>query len=764
MDILAVKSSIWITFAPVFVINIILLTSLMVFTFTRKRPDAPDEVKTRHNSKLLNAFFKEWWYWTTGFIVKFFIKIRLSPNIITFIGFLISVGSAFIFAYGLFGIAGWVMIFGATFDMFDGRVARITNTSCRSGAYFDSVMDRFGEGAVYLGLAYHFRSSWLLIVTIIALVGSSLVSYTRARGEGVGVVCKKGAMQRPERIVYLGVASIFQPVMDSILMWFKITPYPLLVVGALCIIALLTFTTAIQRMIYIMNELDNIDKDEKDPSLSQLITKFSDKENRQNWLVRAKYGYDRSQALKKHSVMILVDGANYDVFKSQLDKGKLPNIKKHIVDKGSFKKMCSAFPSTTGPAFTPFVTGCFPGTSNIPGIRWFDRTVSENKKLTIKRFRDYYGWGSYALDHDLSKGVKTIFEYSKRAINIMGMLNRGAGVTRDPAFFKIPFLFYAVKKKDDIELVERTAFRMFTNALKKAPDFVFYYFPTIDMYSHEFHSSHEKVLKAYERLDDYVGKIAELLKEHGIADTTSLMITSDHGHSVVKKHFDLDTFLSKKFNTLNMPTKFKEWQNSDAINMVSGNSMANIYFKNGGWHDAVYFEDLEKKDITSDLIKEDAIDIIAGRSKDGGIIVESRRGKARIIENAHGRLNYTILSGDPFGYVDIPRNITEMDSVKLTWDTEYPDGILQIAQIFRSERSGDLVVSAAKGYDLRAEELEDPPHSSTHGALHKDHMFVPFCINSDINHEYIRTVDVFPTTLRNLGILPDHNFDGRSLI
>lgn len=763
MSMILGASSIWVTVGPVLVINAIVFTLLMVFTFTRKRPDTPDDVKNRHNSRFLSSFFKEWWYWLTDPIARFFIKIHLSPNSITLIGFSISVVSAFFFAKGLFGYAGWIMVFGATFDMFDGKVARITGRESRSGAYLDSVMDRFGEGVVFIGLAYYYRTSWILIPIIVALIGSMLVSYTRARGEGVGVVCKKGAMQRPERIVYLGVGSLLQPVADSLLRYVWANPPAVLVIGAILIIALMTNVTAIQRIIYIMNELDNMDRDEEKLSVPQLISSMSTKEGREKWWLKAKYGYDPTQALKKLCVMILVDGANYNVFKKLIGKGDLPNISKYIVEPGMFAKATSTFPSTTGPAFTPFITGCYAGTCNIPGIRWFDRSVPPEKKLTIKRFRDYYGWGSYALDYDLSRGVKTIFEYSKQAINIMGMLNRGAGITRDPAFFKVPFLFYKVKRKDDIEAVERTAFRMFANALRKEPDFIFYYFPTVDKYSHEYHGSHEIVLDAYKRLDDYVGKIVGLLKDQGIFDETSIMLTSDHGHSDVEKHFDLDAFLENKFKTLYVPTKFKEWLSAEAINMVSGNSMSNVYFKNGNWSDYNYYEEMEEKGLVGMLLEQDAVDFAAGRSKEGGVIVESKRGKARVIEGSDGRLSYHLLNGDPFGYKNIETNMTDEEALEATWKTDYPDGITQIAQIFRSPRSGDIVLSAAQGFDLR-DRFENPPHSSTHGSLHSEHMFVPLCINEKIEDAKIRTADVFPTVLRTLGILPDHKIDGKSLI
>lgn len=755
-------SSIWVTIVPVLVINAILIATLIIFAFSKKRPPMPEEIKKRHSSKFLNTFFRAWWFWVTDPIAKFLIKVRLSPNMITTIGLLISCLSAYLFAEGLFGWAGWVMVFGASFDMFDGRVARITNRSSRSGAYYDSVMDRVGEGVVFLGIAWCFRESWLLPITIIGLIGSMLVSYTKARGEGVGVVCNKGIMQRPERIVYIGVSSILQPVADTILSIFWANPAPVLLIGALLVIAVMTCVTAIQRMVYIMNELDTMDRDETDKSLSQVLASLSSKEGREKLFEVARYGYDRSAAQKQLCVMILVDGVNYSVFKELIQKGELPNINRYIIEPGVFKKAVTTFPSTTGPAFTPFITGCWAGTCDIPGIRWFDRRVPPTKRLTIKRFRDYYGWGSYALDSDLSKDVRTIFEYSRRAYNIMGMLNRGAGVLRDPAFFKSPLLFYKAMRQNDIETVERTAFRMFVSALNKAPDFIFYYFPTIDKLSHENHAGHDLVRAAYRRLDDYVGKIVELLKSQGLFETTSLILSSDHGHSEVKKHFDLDAFLEERFKTLYAPMKLREWVDAEAMNFVSGNSMSNIYLRKDGWEEFNYFEEMEKDPIINELLENEAVCHLAVRSRDGGAFVVSRHGLAHIREE-NGGVRYNVVDGDPFGFGEMPEYISSEDVPRLTWNSQYPDAPSQVAQIFRSDRAGDIVVSASPGYDLRAR-FEDPPHKSTHGSLHHEHMFVPLCINAKIGAEQIRTTDVFPTMLKILGITPEHHLDGRALL
>jgi hypothetical protein len=154
------------------VINFGLFLSLMFYTFTaRLRKREIPEAARRHTSKFLSAHFKEWWVFTTDPIAKLFVRLGVRPSTLTFLGFLFSVAAGVLFVKGLFGYAGWAMIFGATFDIFDGRVARLTNQESRSGAFYDSVMDRFGEGICFLGLAFYFRSSWILFFVIAGLIG-----------------------------------------------------------------------------------------------------------------------------------------------------------------------------------------------------------------------------------------------------------------------------------------------------------------------------------------------------------------------------------------------------------------------------------------------------------------------------------------------------------------------------------------------------------------------------------------------------------------
>ena len=172
-------------------------------------------------------------------------------------GFLIGALAGVFYFYNHLGWAGWCVIIGGTCDMFDGRIARLTQKSSASGAFYDSVMDRYGEMLCLLGLAAHYRHTWVFWFVILGIVGSMMVSYARARGESVGVLCQEGAMQRPERIVYLGVGSIFSPVLWKFFSLFiPALRQDFLLVAAVVMIGIMTNYTAIHRTLWIYRELD----------------------------------------------------------------------------------------------------------------------------------------------------------------------------------------------------------------------------------------------------------------------------------------------------------------------------------------------------------------------------------------------------------------------------------------------------------------------------------------------------------------------------
>jgi len=174
-----------------------------------------EQTKTRPRSFVSNAFFREFWYFMMGpFKIKL-IKWGVHPNTITWVGFVFSVFAGVAFAYGQFGVAGWMTIFAATCDVYDGQIARARAISLKSGSYLDSVLDRIGEAAMFFGLVWFFRNDVLWFWTIfLGFTASNLVSYARSRAEGLGYGGARGFFQRAERMIVLSVGMSLYPVME----------------------------------------------------------------------------------------------------------------------------------------------------------------------------------------------------------------------------------------------------------------------------------------------------------------------------------------------------------------------------------------------------------------------------------------------------------------------------------------------------------------------------------------------------------------------
>ncbi|MCY7420994.1 MAG: CDP-alcohol phosphatidyltransferase family protein [Chitinophagaceae bacterium] len=154
-------------------------------------------------------------------LVKGLIKIGFTPNTVTTIGLILNIGVAVIFIAGAeekpridlsyVGWAGALILFAGLFDMLDGQVARLGNMSSVFGALYDSVLDRYSEMVMFFGICYYLVANHYFMSSIfafIALIGSMMVSYTRARSESLGVQNKGGLMQRPERVILVGVSAV----------------------------------------------------------------------------------------------------------------------------------------------------------------------------------------------------------------------------------------------------------------------------------------------------------------------------------------------------------------------------------------------------------------------------------------------------------------------------------------------------------------------------------------------------------------------------
>jgi CDP-diacylglycerol--glycerol-3-phosphate 3-phosphatidyltransferase len=159
--------------------------------------------------------FEDWVRRQAEALMKAIGRVPVTPNQITVIGLVLTFVAAGLVAFGHLRWAGVALVFAGSFDILDGALARSSQASYPYGAFLDSTLDRYSEGAIYLGLAAYFVTiggplqRWLVLATLAALAGSFLVSYVRARAQSLGFTCETGLFARPERVVVTVVGLIF---------------------------------------------------------------------------------------------------------------------------------------------------------------------------------------------------------------------------------------------------------------------------------------------------------------------------------------------------------------------------------------------------------------------------------------------------------------------------------------------------------------------------------------------------------------------------
>jgi hypothetical protein len=459
----------------------------------------------------------------------------------------------------------------------------------------------------------------------------------------------------------------------------------------------------------------------------------------------------------RHIVLILADGARADVMREEMAAGNLPNISRHLAEEGASLPAVTSFPSTTGPAYLPFLTGCFPGTCNVPGIRWFDKSIYD-AGWSFDRYRSYVGLESFCMAGDMWPHIKTVFEIVPGSTSIFNPIARGARGRRNVTRVSRIWYWYYAHLTDSWAFADEAGLRKLRGQIRERPPFVFCVLPGIDEYSHLAHPRHERTIERYRWLDGAVGEVVGDLKSLGMWDETALFLVSDHGLSATHTHFCVNTFLEDRgLPAFFYPLIFNR-RGKLAANMVSGNGMTHVYFRNrDGWARHTVRDELERNApaLVDELLMEDAVDIVAVRNFEGGADILSRRGEARIRLDASA-LHYEVKGSDPFGYPPLPADLSPSQSLERTLDTDYPDAPFQIAHLLTAPRSGDIVISARPGFDLRLK-YEHPEHRGSHGSLHMSHMRVPLMTNVPLELRPARTADVFPTALGLLGYgLPGH--------
>ena len=467
-------------------------------------------------------------------------------------------------------------------------------------------------------------------------------------------------------------------------------------------------------------------------------------------------------------LLLLVDGLRPDVAEAALARGELPALAA-LTATGGVRRGITAFPSTTSVAYLPFLTGCTPGTANIPSIRWLDRARYAGRWWRERELvRSYCGYQAGRLDGDIAAGVPSIFELVPESLGIFTPIAKGLTPERDPSQGERKFwgalAHYAEWHQPSDDAVTRHLLR----GLARGWKFIFAQFPAVDGYTHQSTPEGPKVLRALHRVDRTVAEVRKLLARRGELDDTLIVLVSDHGASVVHAHLDLaDWFRGQGVATMSHPVVWE--RNPRAAVMVAGNGSAMVYARPGTPRPERWpLERLRQRDtfgsthdVIAELVREAAVAFVAAEEAPGSVRVADREGEALVLRQDDGRITYQPLTADPLRLGEA-RTRDPDQWLAESWDGPYPDACVQLLDQFRAPRTGDLVVVGREGYDFR-ERFEVPEHKSGHGSLIRAHMQVPLWSNAALPEATMRTVDLFPAMLHWLGVPVPAGIDGRGV-
>lgn len=222
----------------------LLVLSFVYYLLVARRGFDHADAQAKGGRRLLGLVLRNYWYWLHGPLEQVAIRFRVHPDVLSLGGLVMAVLAAFAFARGWFALGGWLIVMGGTFDILDGRVARATGKANAAGAFLDSVLDRYADFFLLLGLVLFYGSGAGLYLGLAALLGTFVVSYARARAEGLGAECRDGLLQRAERMLFLASAGILTPIVG----WLTGVAYGSLMLYVLGGLAVFTNLTALGRL------------------------------------------------------------------------------------------------------------------------------------------------------------------------------------------------------------------------------------------------------------------------------------------------------------------------------------------------------------------------------------------------------------------------------------------------------------------------------------------------------------------------------------
>jgi hypothetical protein len=485
-------------------------------------------------------------------------------------------------------------------------------------------------------------------------------------------------------------------------------------------------------------------------------------------------------------IILVADGARPDTLAAALDGGALPALAR-LRAEGALHTVSSAFPSVTGPAYAPFLMGRFPAPIGLPGLRWFDR--ARTRATFPDHTRSYVGAEMRHVDRDLDPAAPTLFELAPPGLAALNVIGRGlaarARLGRGAAFAlraaRTHFAGDVAGWLDiDRDIGAQVAARVrepWTRGAADRPRVVFAALTGVDKTSHSRGHDAPVVRDALRIVDDTAAELRADAERGGYWERTHLWVVSDHGHSPVRAHDDLaDAFRAMGHRTVAHP--FTVAPRREVAVMVSGNAMAHVYVEMARRARPWWPELAPRWGAAADaLLARPAVDLLLLPHGPDRCEVRARGRGAAFVERAPAsaeafaaappahafRYAYRPADGDPLGLGAPLDGLTADGAHDACAATDYPDALVQIAHLAGAPRAGEIIVSAARDWDLRAR-YEPIPHVSSHGALHREHMLVPLLTSRPPARAPRRTVDVMPSALHALGLPVPPGLDGEPFL
>ncbi len=461
---------------------------------------------------------------------------------------------------------------------------------------------------------------------------------------------------------------------------------------------------------------------------------------------------------------VLIDGLSSDIFRTELNNGRLPFLQALILQSTYVSQGISSFPTMTGYAFYPFITGVDASESGIYGLRWFD------KKRARGQLRNYVGRTNVQMNHDIRTDIKTVFELAapnEYTCSINTYMNRGVkeSIKTGYAHTTAKYEGYLwVSRLKDLPVLgkyiapnhfqqEQEVTDLAIAQLKHNPKVQWITYASPDAYNH-INGTTTKYNELLRFLDKKIASIVEASKGYGQKDR-AFIIVSDHGISDVTTNVDICSILKSKrvevergkstiLYTTQLDTKASTLSNLDGYFVINGNLSAYLYFKeNRRWTSKMVAEQLKRYktksghiiDLPSELCKMDGVEMVLYLEDTTKVIIHSSLGMSSIARKGEAYA-YTVETGqDPLQYnAQTPINglVNRGFFSDITWfnssiNTQYPDGINRIFQLVIKEKSGDITLLSKAGFDFGKDyEPIVKNYNGGHGGLRREIIAVPY--------------------------------------